>query len=53
MLGSVGVYRRAVPVTTKSTCRPPHSEHTSRSRQSRTEVSAPYRVAISAAYGST
>jgi hypothetical protein len=41
-------YRRAVPVTTKSTSRAPHTEHTSRSRQSRTDVPAPCRAAISA-----
>ena len=46
-------YRRAVPVTTKSTSRPPHLEQTRRSRQSRTEVSAPYRAAISAGSSST
>jgi hypothetical protein len=33
---------RLVPVTTISTCRPPHREQTSRSRQSSTEISAPY-----------
>jgi hypothetical protein len=36
-----GVYRRSVPLTTISTCRLPHPEHTSRSRQSGTAVSAP------------
>ena len=36
-----------VPVSTMSTCRLPHREHTSRSRQSRTDVSTPYLVAIS------
>jgi hypothetical protein len=46
-------YRRAVPVTTMSTCRPPHPEQTSRSRQSRTDVFAPYEAAISAGSGST
>src|SRR5262249_9690043 len=44
---------RFVPVTTISTCRPPHREHTSRWRQLSTEVSAPYREAISAGSGST
>src|SRR5271166_7094061 len=39
---------RLVPVTTISTCRPPHLEQTNFSRQSSTDVSAPYRVAISA-----
>jgi hypothetical protein len=39
---------RFVPVTTISTCRPPHREHTSRSRQSRTDVSAPYRASAMA-----
>jgi hypothetical protein len=44
---------RLVPVTTISTCRPPHLEQTSLSRQSRTLVSAPYRAAIPAGSGST
>jgi hypothetical protein len=48
-----GSYCRAVPVTTKSTSRAPHSEQTSLSRQSRTLVSAPYRAPISAGSGST
>ena len=39
---------RLVPLTTISACRLPHREHTSRSRQSGTGVSAPYRAAISA-----
>jgi hypothetical protein len=38
---------------TISTCRLPQREQISRSRQSRTAVSAPYRVAISAGSGST
>jgi hypothetical protein len=46
-------YRRLVPVTTISACRPPQREQTSLSRQSRTLVSAPYRAAISAGSGST
>jgi hypothetical protein len=46
-------YRRSVPVTTISTCRPPHPEQTSRWRQSRTLVAAPYCRAISAGSGST
>ena len=33
-------YRRSVPMTTISTCLPPHAEQTSRSRQSRTQVPA-------------
>ena len=41
------------PVTTISTFRPPHSEQTGRSRQSRTDVFAPYEAAISARSGST
>jgi hypothetical protein len=50
---SVGMnYRRAVPVTAISTCRLLHREQTSRSRQSRMEMSAPYRAAISAGSGS-
>ena len=40
----IPVYRRA-PVSTKSTCLLPHCEHLSRSTQSRTESSAPWRVA--------
>jgi hypothetical protein len=44
---------RFVPVTTISTVRPPHREQTSRSRQSSTDVSAPYVVAISPGSGST
>ena len=44
---------RFVPVTTISTCRPPQREQTSRSRQWSTDVSAPYRVAISVGSGST
>jgi hypothetical protein len=43
---------RFVPVTTISTIRPPQREQTSRSRQSRTAVSAPYLVAIAAGSGS-
>jgi hypothetical protein len=46
-------YRRLVPVTTISACRPPQREPTSLSRQSRTLVSAPYRAAISAGSGPT
>ena len=46
-------YRRSVPVTTISTSRPPHPEQTSRERQSRTGVSAPYRATISAGSGSS
>jgi hypothetical protein len=46
-------WRRSVQVATKSTCRLPHLEQTSRSRQSGTGVSAPYRAAISAGSGST
>jgi uncharacterized radical SAM superfamily Fe-S cluster-containing enzyme len=34
-------YLRSVPLTTMSTCRIPHCEHTSLSRQSRTVMSAP------------
>jgi hypothetical protein len=34
-------YRRSVPLTTMSICRPPHREHTSRSSQSGAVVSAP------------
>jgi len=54
-LCAVGVegYRRAVPVTTKSASQQPHLEHTSRSRQLRTEVAAPYRAAISPGSDST
>jgi len=48
-----GSCRRSVPVTTMSTCRPPHPEQTSRSRHSGTVVWTPYRSAISAASGST
>ena len=44
---------RSVPVRTLSASRPPHPEQTSRSRQSRTGVSARYRAAISAGSGST
>src|SRR6516225_7179181 len=36
-----------------STSRPPHAEHTSRSRHSGTGISAPYRCACSAESGST
>jgi hypothetical protein len=43
---------RLVPVTTISTCRPPHLEQTNFSRQSSKGVSAPYRVVISAGSGS-
>jgi hypothetical protein len=43
---SVRVGYRAVPVITVSTSRLFHREQTSRSRQSRTEVSAPYPAAI-------
>ena len=46
-------YRRSVPVTTISTARLPQLEHTSRSRQSRTLVAAPYCRAISIGSGST
>src|SRR5437879_2254746 len=46
-------YRRLVPVTTMLTLRLPHREHTSRSVQSGTVVSAPYWSAISAGSGST
>jgi DNA-binding winged helix-turn-helix (wHTH) protein len=35
-------YPRSVKLTTISTCRLPHCEHTGRSHQSRTDVSAPY-----------
>jgi hypothetical protein len=44
-------YRRSVPLTTMSTSRPPHCEHTSRSRHSRTSIFAPYRRACSARIG--
>jgi hypothetical protein len=50
---SCRAYRRSVPVTTISTCRLPHGEHTSRSRQLGTAISAPYRCACSAGSGST
>jgi hypothetical protein len=46
-------YRRSVPLTTMSTSRLPHAEHTSRSRQLGTAVSAPYRRSRSAGSGST
>jgi hypothetical protein len=46
-------HRRLVPLTTISTCRLPHREQTSRSRQSRTLVPSPYRRACSAGSGST
>jgi hypothetical protein len=49
----VAGYRRSVPLTTISTWRLPQREQTSRSRQSSTGVSAPYRAAISARSGST
>jgi hypothetical protein len=45
--------RRHLPVATISTCGLLHREQTSRSRQSSTDVSAPYRVAISGGSGST
>jgi len=41
------------PLTIISACRLPQREQTSRSRQSSTGVSAPYRAAISAGSGST
>jgi hypothetical protein len=44
---------RSVPLTSMSTRRPPHFEHTSRVCQSRTRVSAPYRSASCAGSGST
>jgi hypothetical protein len=44
---------RLIPLTTKSTSRPPHSEQTNCSRQSRTGVSAPCRCASWAGSGST
>jgi hypothetical protein len=45
--------RRSVSLITMSTRRRPHREHTRRSCQSGTVVSAPYRSAISAGSGST
>jgi hypothetical protein len=38
--------RRLAPLTTISTCRLPQREQTSRSRQSKTGVSAPYRAVL-------
>jgi len=54
-LGSspLGSDHRLVPVSTISASRLPHREHISRSRQLRTDVSVPYRAAISAGSGST
>jgi len=44
-------YLRAVPVTTKSTSRLPHSERTSRSRQIENRSGEPFRAAVSAGVG--
>ena len=48
-----GSFRRLVPLTDMFTLRLPHLPHTSLSAQPGTEVSAPYRAAVSAGSGST
>jgi hypothetical protein len=48
----VSSFQRRSPVTTISTARLPHREHTNRFRHSGTVVSGPYRCAISAGSGS-
>jgi hypothetical protein len=53
MTGACRRYRRPIPVTTRSACRPPQREQTRRPRQSSTGILAAYRVAISAGSGST
>jgi hypothetical protein len=48
-----GSFGRLVPLTNMLTLRLPHFPHTSLSAQSGTEVSAPYRAAVSVGSGST